>query len=197
MTARRTFRGPAALPGELHAGPVGWRAIRRFFRWRRKARRQSVRTVCGSDRGLGGSSISRITPAGVRPRSELPEKVRAREGALFSAVRGRGEPATGPPGIEPRSPLLGLISAQGMSFGGGCGTDIGGVFFVRGAWPAPRGVRSVVSAARYGGFPGPQYLTPLSLPEHFLSDNDILCFGEKSAQYDVITRIPQGLVKDS
>ena len=49
-------------------------------------------------------------------------------------------------------------------------------FFVHGAWPAPRGVRSVVSAARYVGFPGPMYLTPLSLAERFLGDNNILCF---------------------
>lgn len=35
-----------------------------------------------------------------------------------------------------------------------------------------RGVRSVVSAARYGGFPGPTYLTPLPLPKPSLGDND-------------------------
>ena len=149
---------------------MGWRAVRRFCRRRREVRRQAVRTGNGPGRGLGGSLISQIAPAGGDPRLAVPEKVRAREGPLFSAVRGRGKPATGTPGIELRSPLLGLISAQGMSFGGGCGTDAP-LFYVRGAWPAPRGVRSVVSAARYRGFPGPQYLTPLSLPEHFFRAN--------------------------
>jgi len=151
---------------------MGWRVVRRFCRRRREVRRQAVRTGNGPDRGLGGSLISQIVPAGGDPHMVVPEKVRAREGPLFSAVRGRGNPATGTPGIELRSPLLGLISAQGMSFGGGCGTDAP-LFYVRGARPAPRGVRSVVSAARYRGFPGPQYLTPLSLPEHFFSGNGI------------------------
>ncbi len=121
MTARRTFRGPAALPGELQAGSMGWRAVRRFCRRRHEVRRQVVRTGNGPDSGLGGSLISQIVPAGGDPRSVVPEKVRAREGPLFSAVRGRGKPATGTLGTELRSPLLGLISAQGMSFGGGCG----------------------------------------------------------------------------
>jgi len=53
-------------------------------------------------------------------------------------------------------PVRGLISAQGVSFWGVA--ERFGRFYVRGAWPAPRGVRSVVSAARYWGFPGPQYL---------------------------------------
>ena len=53
------------------------------------------------------------------------------------------------------------VSAQGTSMEGKGGTKTR--FQVHGAWPAPRGVRSAVSAARNVGFPGPTFLTPLFL----------------------------------
>ena len=47
-------------------------------------------------------------------------------------------------------------------------------FQVRGAWPAPRGVRSAISAARNVGFPGPTFLTPLFSLEKLESVTTIL-----------------------
>lgn len=111
-----------------------------------------------------GSSIReppgfRVISAGAPLLAGIAGKVvRARGILLRRFVKGGQLPET-----EPRPPLQGLNSAQGASMEGR--VDRSRRFQVHGAWPAPRGVRSVVSAARYGGFPGPTYLTPLPLPK--------------------------------
>ena len=83
----------------------------------------------------------------------------------LSTVRGRNAPVTRRTGNGPHPPGPSGDSLPRVRPRGRCGAKLRSCFQVRGAWPAPRGVRSVVSAARYVGFPGPAYLTP-----HYLAD---------------------------
>ena len=121
-------------------------ASRRWF----EAQGQEVWVACSPDRTVGGLAFF-----------GLARRVRARARSFVSVVcrRGNWQRNSLERGLRP--PLRGLISAQVRPWRWRCGTK--SRFFVHGAWPAPRGVRSVVSAARYVGFPGPTYLTPLSL----------------------------------
>ncbi len=83
----------------------------------------------------------------------------------LSTVRGRNAPVTRRTGNGLHPPGPSGDSLPRVRPRGRCGAKLRSCFQVRGAWPAPRGVRSVVSAARYVGFPGPAYLTP-----HYLAD---------------------------
>ena len=83
----------------------------------------------------------------------------------LSTVRGRNAPVTRRTGNGPHPPGPSGDSLPRVRPRGRCGAKLRSCFQVRGAWPAPRGVRSVVSAARYVGFPGPAYLTP-----HYLAN---------------------------
>ena len=141
------------------------------------------RTIIPPARAGGGSKLrgrrfgllaARIVPSEALLSSDWPEGFERARGLLFRwfAEGGNRQRNSLERGLRP--PLRGLISAQVRPWRWRCGTK--SRFFVHGAWPAPRGVRSVVSAARYVGFPGPTYLTPLSLAERFLGDNNILCF---------------------
>ncbi len=82
-----------------------------------------------------------------------------RHGFPRSSVRRWKSPVTVASGDEPPRAFRGPISAQGASAKGRGVT--GCLSSAMEPWPAPRGVRSVVSTACDEGFPGPASLTPL------------------------------------
>ena len=115
--------------------------------WRRSAdpanRRGVGSTSVGPGRsphGTGGAAScgSVVAPGGKRPTRS------ARELKAFRRAQ---------------HPALWRFSAQSAPLGTGDAEPRRG-FRMRGAWPAPRGVRSVVSAARCASFPGLAHLTP-------------------------------------
>ncbi len=163
--ARRTFRGHGrVLPGGDRPAP--WNGEPPGRHGRRGA-------FAG---GISGCAQSGLSIQGI---SSLGS---ARETGLF-AIDGPRKERPGDAADRKRATstrTLGRFSAQGAPEGKG-GAKLRSCFQVHGAWPAPRGVRSVVSAARYAGFPGPAYLTP-----HYLAD--------PVGNYNNIPQSPRNLV---
>jgi len=142
-------RTRSSPPWWRSAGSVEWRTVR-----------SALPTWCVCRRGFGLCPVRTLDPGDFGPLGPL-----VRRDVSLSTVRGRNAPVTRRTGKGPHPPGPSGDSLPRVRPRGRCGAKLRSCFQVRGAWPAPRGVRSVVSAARYVGFPGPAYLTP-----HYLAD---------------------------
>ena len=99
-------------------------------------------------------AVDRLTEA--RP---MPLGVDDAEGATEEAARGFGPERR--KRLSTMPPWSGAVLCPGYARSIGW-RDARGRFQVRGAWPAPGGVRSAVTVVRFAGIPDSAILTPLS-----------------------------------
>lgn len=147
----------ARIAGRAFAGPTGsLRWVRQVSRVRRSIKTTSVvsvlaprgsgkRAACGSGPPVRGFGL-RVECFGVRLTNRAL-KVFHHRGSAKERPSSEGFSKTDRPPRSRAVLLLGGASGRGGS--------AGQRFQMRGAWPAPGGVRSIASAVRYVGVPGP------------------------------------------